>query len=198
MASEPSVDPLACAALIVAAFIPTGILQTLWFRTRWSTKFAVPLDGGATFRRRRLFGDHKTVRGLVVVVPAASVTLLVLSQVALVGPSMLARGIWQLSPGRYALLGLIAGLGFMLGELPNSFIKRQLGVPPGGAPAGSLARALSGTLDRLDSTLGMLLAISLLVPTPWPMWFYVCAVGPTIHGCFSVLLSRLGLKGVPV
>jgi CDP-2,3-bis-(O-geranylgeranyl)-sn-glycerol synthase len=197
MTREWPIDPFVSAAFIVATFVPIGISQALWFRSRLSAKFAVPLDNGATFRGRRLFGDHKTLRGFVILVPAAGLTFLALSQIARAGPDVVALGIWQLPPEGYALLGCIAGLGFMLGELPNSFIKRQLGVPPGGAPAGRWARGVLWAVDRLDSTVGMLAAISLVVPTPWQLWFAVCVVGPAIHGLFSLLLSRLRLKGVP-
>ena len=162
-----SVDPLSCAVFIVATFVFAGILQALWFRTRISWRLAIPLDGGATLRGRRFLGQHKTLRGFVVMVPAAGVAFLILRQVAIASHSSLGRGIWQLSPGSYALLGMVAGLGFMLGELPNSFLKRQLGIRPGAAPSNLVGRIVFGTFDRLDSIVGMLAALSLIVPTPW-------------------------------
>ena len=91
-------------------------------------------------------------------------------------------------------LGGIASFGFMLGEIPNSFLKRQLGVPPGGAPRGRLARLAAFCADRLDSILGMLLAMSLVVPTPWKMWMFVLVIGPGVHLLFSVALFSLGVK----
>lgn len=66
-----SVDPLACTAFLVAAFLPAGLLHAAWLRAAASRRLAVPLDGGLTFRGRRLLGDNKTVRGLAVFVPAA-------------------------------------------------------------------------------------------------------------------------------
>jgi hypothetical protein len=40
-------------------------------------------------------------------------------------------------------LGVCAGFGFMAGELPNSFVKRQLGIRPGERYASSLALGCS-------------------------------------------------------
>jgi CDP-2,3-bis-(O-geranylgeranyl)-sn-glycerol synthase len=197
MSSVRSVDSLSCAVFIVVTFVLAGILQTLWFRTRLSWRLAIPLDGGATLRGRRFLGQHKTLRGFVVMIPAAGVAFLILRQVLVVSHSSLGRGLWQLSPGSYALLGMLAGLGFMLGELPNSFLKRQLGIRPGAAPSNLAGRIVFGLLDRLDSIVGMLLALSLIVPTPWQIWVYVCAIGPAIHGGFSFLFTRLKLKTVP-
>ena len=55
-------------------------------------------------------------------------------------------GLWNLSASSYAVLGAWPRLGFMAGELPNSFIKRQLDIPPGGAPhSRSAACNLPGT-----------------------------------------------------
>jgi hypothetical protein len=102
--------------------------------------------------------------------------------------------LWPLSMGGFAALGAWAGLGFMLGELPNSFVKRQLDIAPGRAPRGSLAMVVCFVADRVDSILGMLVALSVVVPTPPLMWLYVLLIGPGIHLAFSALLYRLGVK----
>lgn len=190
-------DPLASAAFIVAAFVLAGLAQAAWLRTGFSGRLAVPLDGGLTFRGRRVFGDNKTFRGFVVMVPAVGAAFLVLALLLAASPAGPSSGPWPLSPGQYGLLGLCAGFGFMLGELPNSFLKRQLGIPPGGAPADSRGRAICFLLDRLDSIAGMLLALAPIVPVPWQTWAYVLLVGPAIHWSFSLLLFLLGVKARP-
>jgi CDP-2,3-bis-(O-geranylgeranyl)-sn-glycerol synthase len=174
-----------------------AIAQTLWFKSSASRRFAAPLDFGKRFRGKRLLGDHKTFRGFVVFVPMASAMFLLLSQAIRVTDPALAQGLWAVSPGAYALLGFVAGMGFMLGELPNSFLKRQFGIRPGESPPTRLGRILQRVMDRLDSIVGMLIAISLTVHTPWPVWLYLCLLGPGVHEFFSFLLSRLGVKGVP-
>jgi hypothetical protein len=99
-------------------------------------------------------------------------------------------------PG-YALAGAVAGFGFMAGELPNSLVKRQLDIAPGNAPRGPLASACQFAVDRLDSGIGMLLALSLLVAVPWRTIAVVLIAGPFIHWTFSVVMFRLGLKPRP-
>lgn len=187
------VDPMACAVFLLVAFVLAGALQTAWFATRASRVFAVPLDGGLTCRGRRLFGANKTARGFVVMVPAAAAAFALLSSL----PTPIADGLWPLTPGQYAALGGWAAFGFMAGELPNSFVKRQLDVPPGAAAAGPLGTACQVLVDRLDSGVGMLLAVSLVVPTPWTTWAVVLLVGPFIHWSFSVVMFRLGIKPRP-
>src|SRR5437588_4617068 len=123
----------------------------------------MPLDGGCTFRGRRLHGANKTVRGLLMIVPAAGASFALLAAFFAASPGNLS-GLWPLSPGEYALLGLWAGAGFMAGELPNSFIKRQLDISPGSAARGRCLRILFSIIDRIDSIAGMLLALCLIVP----------------------------------
>jgi len=193
--SEP--DPLACALFLITAFILAGLVHTAWLRSRVSRPFAIPLDGGLTFRGRRLLGDNKTLRGFMGIVPAAGATFFLLAGVLTAGSSPLASALWPLSPGGYAVLGLGAGLGFMLGELPNSFVKRQLGIPPGAAPRHWLAKLPCFLVDRLDSIAGMLAVVSLLASTPWQAWIYVLVIGPGIHWVFSLLLFWAGVKARP-
>ena len=185
-------DPLALAIFLMVAFVLAGMAQTAWFAAPVSRAFAVPLDGGGRFRGRRIFGANKTLRGVIVMAPAASLAFVLLAALM---PAEARQRLWALSLPSYALLGLWAGLGFMAGELPNSFLKRQLDIPPGEAPAGRGATVIHFLLDRLDSGVGMLAAASLLVAIPWRTWVYVLTFGPFIHWAFSVLMFRIGVKG---
>ncbi len=192
-----TLDPLACALFLTVAFILAGLAHSAWLRMPASRRLLVPLDGGAHVRGKRLFGENKTVRGFVVMVPAAAAAFAALHAiVSRVSPSI-AGELWRLDASGYAILGAVAGLGFMLGELPNSFVKRQFDVAPGMAAPGRVGAAVTFIVDRVDSILGMLIAMSLVVPTPWMLWLYVLVIGPGIHLAFSVLLYRIGVKARP-
>jgi hypothetical protein len=184
-------DPAACALFLLAAFTLAGVAQTAWFAAPASRVFALPLDGGRRFRGHPLLGANKTTRGFVVMVPAAAAAFALLAA-ASVEPSRV--GLWRLTSGGYAVLGAWAGFGFMAGELPNSFVKRQLNIAPGDAPRRRVWTAVQFIGDRLDSGIGMLAAVSVAVPTPALVWLYVLLIGPAIHWSFSLVLFRLGLK----
>ena len=187
--STVPVDGVACGVFLLAAFTLAGAAQTAWFASPASHAFGRPLDGGATLRGRRIFGANKTLRGFVVMVPATAAAFALLRAAA---PDSV--GLWDYSPATYGLLGALAGLGFMVGELPNSFIKRQLDIAPGGAPLSTAGTILQFTVDRLDSGVSMLLALALAVRVPWATWVVVLLVGPAIHWSFSLVMFRLGLK----
>jgi len=187
-------DPFAEALFIIVAFVIAGLAHSAWLGSRWSSTLAIPLDGGLRVRGRRLFGDNKTVRGFVVMIPAAALSFTGLFIVlSLILPSV-AESLWPLTRFGYLSLGAWAGFGFMAGELPNSFAKRQLDVAPGRPPKGRAGAAVSFVVDRLDSIVGMLAAVSLVSPTPWKTWLFVLVIGPAVHLAFSILLYRLGVK----
>ncbi len=196
MGALPENDPVRCGLFLLLAFTLAGVAQTAWFKSPRSARFALPLDGGRTLRGRRLLGANKTWKGFVVMVPAAMLAFSLLGAAAHALPGV-AEGLWPLTPLQYAGLGGCAALGFMLGELPNSFLKRQLDIAPGAAPESAWGRWLCFAVDRIDSIVGMLVAVSLLVPLGWQGWLLVLGLGPAIHWLFNVALYALGVKARP-
>ncbi|MCC7081843.1 MAG: CDP-archaeol synthase [Burkholderiales bacterium] len=192
--NAPDLQPIACAAVIVIAMSTAGIAHAGWMRSRWSALLAIPLDGGRSWRGRRLLGDHKTVRGLIMLPLAAGAAFGLLGVVREVLPQWLAGGLWTYDVPALFALGAWAGLCFMAGELPNSFYKRRLGIAPGAVPHAGFARWLCLALDRIDSTAAMLLGLALVAPLPWQTAMLVAVFGPAVHLAFSAALFALGVK----
>ena len=188
-------DPLHCGLFLILAFVPAGLLHSLWLNNRFSRALAIPLDGGRMFRGRPILGENKTLRGFVVMIPAAALAFACVAIVISLPQGTPPVTLWQLTPAGYAALGAWAGFGFMAGELPNSFVKRQLGILPGQAPASGLTRTICFTVDHIDSIVGMLIAVTMAVQTPWTTWLWVLILGPSIHLIFSWWLFRMGVKG---
>ncbi len=186
-------DPLHCALFLILAFMLAGVFHSLWLHSRLSQALAIPLDGGRLFRGRPILGKNKTLRGFVMI-PAAALAFAAVAAVISLPQGVLPATLWQLTPIQYAALGAWAGFGFMAGELPNSFVKRRLGILPGQVPASGPIRAICFTIDRIDSIVGMLAVLTVAVPTPWMTWLWVLILGPSIHLLFSWWLFRLGVK----
>ena len=189
-----SQEALAQALFLLLAMSAAGVVHVLWLRTALSRRFSWPVDGGLRLRGRRLFGDNKRVCGFMVLPPIAALTFMLIGGSREVLPAFFGDGLWALSALQYAGLGRVCGFAFMLAELPNSFIKRQLDVSPGQAPDQPWLRPVILLVDRLDSVLGVLLALSLLVPVSLATWFWVLAFGPALHGAFSIVMHGLGIK----
>jgi CDP-archaeol synthase len=188
-------DPLVCASFLLMAFCLAGVAHAWWLRSRWSLAFQSPLDGGRTFAGKRIFGPNKTCRGFMMMVPATGAAFGLLAGLRGIAPAAWSDGLWPLNFGEYFLLGCWAGFGFMAGELPNSFVKRQCGVTPGMPPVSIIGRFVSGIADRIDSILGAYLALAVAIPIPWLTLACILIVAPGLHLAFSVLLFGLGVKG---
>jgi len=181
-------DPMALSLFIITAFMVAGILYFIWLSLPLAGKFNRPVDGGRHFRGKRIFGENKTFRGFVGMGLAAGISFYIFGSFAGNLPVWIAGGMWDLSPMNYALLGVWCGIGFMAGELPNSFVKRQLQIPPGCAAESRGYCLVFFVVDHMDSLLGALLVMSMVVPVPWKTWVYLLLVGPMIHLGFSALL----------
>lgn len=95
--------------------------------------FSSPMDFNKTYRGIRIFGDHKTFRGLISGVFTAVVVILM--QMLLFNSF---QSIQELVDGRvdYAsvstvVMGAALGLGALTGDAVKSFFKRQIGIKPG-------------------------------------------------------------------
>jgi hypothetical protein len=85
-----------CAMCVVGAFVLAGLGQSFWLAATWTERLAWPLDAGLTFRGRRLLGANKTVRGVVLMLPATVAAFICIG--ALVR-SIRPAGVWSLSLG---------------------------------------------------------------------------------------------------
>jgi hypothetical protein len=137
-------SPLLLTAAIAAVVQRFDLLATL----------NKPMDAGRAFRGKPLFGKGKTWRGLVVAVGGCVLGVLV--QKHLIGRA--AAAVWLISYERANpfALGVVMGAAAVLGELPNSFTKRRLGIAAGETARGWRA-ALFYVWDQVD-----------LLTTVWP------------------------------
>ncbi len=109
----------------------------------WNT----PIDRGFVFRGVRVFGDHKTVRGLLAGAVTGGLTFLlqlkILEQYPQIGgiayPGFLMAPVW---------FGFWQGFCALLGDAVKSFFKRRRRIRPGGSWM---------PFDQIDWTIGVLL-----------------------------------------
>ena len=141
---------------------------------------------------RPLFGANKTVRGLAVM-PLATCAC-ALAFVALCGRAPWLGGAMPAYEAAHpAAWGLLCGLGYVVGELPNSFVKRQLGVGPGEAGPGLLGLVL-WTVDQMDSMLGVWLFLTPVWIAPSAVVLFLAAITLVMHPAIALLMVLLKVK----
>lgn len=178
--------------IIVSLFSPLFlglVFHGFCIRFGWLAVLARPVDRGAVFRGRRLFGPNKTYRGLVAVGCGAALGYTLQG----LWPEWQPPGLRPLPLALLALFGFALGTASMLSELPNSFLKRQLGIAAG-APGRGVTAPLFYLLDQVDFLPG-----AWLVAWPWvsPTWTRVLASVAfvlVVHQILSVLGALLGMR----
>jgi hypothetical protein len=93
-------------------------------------------------------------------------------------------------------LGFALGAAAMLAELPNSALKRQLGIAPGAAGSG-ISGACFYVLDQIDMLLGVWVVLGLAVGVTvsrvlWSVVFLFIA-----HQVLTAVGYQLGMRATP-
>lgn len=132
---------------------PAGFANLTPVIVKWVPFLNYPMDFGATLFGKRVFGKNKTWRGLVFGVGVGILT----SYIQLVlfrFPLFRSLSIVHYPSYPFWLLGLLFGLGVILGDAIESFIKRQIGIKEG-------QRLL--LFDQVDWVIGSFLFASIIL-----------------------------------
>ena len=168
------------ALYLIAPAVTAGVVHAVVLKLGVLRPLARPLDGG-----RGVFGANKTWRGPVVMIVASSVVV-ALQRLGDVG----ALALVDYRDPRTLLLGPALGLGYSLAELPNSFVKRRLGIEPGARR--SRAQYVA---DQGDSAAGVALAVIVFIPDA-SVVAAVALLGFALHAAVDRLLYAFHVKEV--
>ena len=151
--------------------------------------WSFPLDGYATFRGKRVFGDHKTVRGLLSGLFTGMLTAVL--QVWLYREVPLMR---QIIPIDYTslnpwLFGALSSIGALTGDALKSFFKRQFGIPPGESWI---------PIDQVDYVIGGIAFTALYIRLSWTQYLLLLVIWSLLHPLATFIGYTLKLKDRPM
>lgn len=179
--------------------ILAGVLHMVVVKRKLLEQLAVPIDGGRTLGGKRIFGDNKTWRGGVVMVALGA--WLGALQGHFFGDIASARG-WSvlgdvaLARGyatQYALAHAVFGIGYVLGELPNSFLKRRIDIGPGKKGRGVIG-ACFFVLDQADSVVAAFALGALFFPFGARFVILASVVLSAVHLVINLILAVTRVK----
>lgn len=150
-----------------------------------------PIDLGKSWRGVRIFGDHKTFRGLIFATLVAAV-------VAVIERYLFSVSDWirQTSTVNYvdwgyltiAIIGGLQGSAALIGDAIKSFFKRRVGIKPGGQWF---------PFDQIDFLIAACLIMLPVVKFPLLAYLILFLGFVTLHRLTSIIGYFLGLKDVP-
>lgn len=151
--------------------------------------FSYPIDGGKTWRGKRILGAHKTWRGIIAGVLVSSLVFFwQLNATAtydwaatLAGPVDYGMLPW--------ILGPLFGLGALGGDAAKSFLKRRLNIKPGTKWV---------PFDQIDYIVGSILVTLPFVTVAASYYFWMLIVWFLMHLLASYVGWLLKLKDQPI
>lgn len=170
---------------VLGAYLAHAPVLTL----RLFPALARPIDGGATWRGKPIFGENKTWRGLLVMFGGVAGLALALSLL----PAYWSRLPEAIQAHHRAVFALLVGLGFAVAELPNSFLKRQLGIDPG-TRRRSAVGVFFVLLDQSDFVFGIWLCLAPVWVMPLGQGGVVVLAATGIHLIINVIGYFIGAR----
>lgn len=173
-------------------FLPVGLANTAPVLARklpGIKHYNRPVDFGKTFRGKRIFGDHKTIRGIVagvvmgILVAAFQMVLSTMFE----WPGRISSEVDYSSP-IVLLMGACMGFGAIAGDTVKSFFKRQIGVEPGKSWV---------PFDQLDFVLGGLVLSLPFFMLPIETYLLGLVLTLFLHPTFNILAWLIGLQEKP-
>ena len=142
-----------------------------------------PIDGGKTIRDKRIFGDNKNFRGPIIMS---------------VGTSLFGGILFLAINSTLSLTILLnyflVGLGYSIGELVNSFAKRQLNISPGSRAKGKKLRFFFDLLDNFDSLFVIAFLYYLFFDFSKQTIITAFLIGGIIHYVIDIFMTTKNLK----
>lgn len=188
-------DFLRDVLLVLWVFIPAGVANMVPIFAAHMTslkKFTAPIDGGRSFRGKRIFGPHKTWRGLLTGIVAA-IFMLGLQQVLVryLPPfAWIADGVdYSFAALPTVIVGALFAIGALGGDAIKSFFKRQVGVAPGKSWF---------PFDQLDYIIGGALAVMPFIQLDARQYLLLVLFWLGIHVLSTWLGWLMRLKDSPI
>lgn len=177
---------------ILWLFLPMGIANmgpVLAHNIPMLRRFSYPLDFHKTFRGKRIFGDHKTIRGIVAgTVVGMLVAGLQYFVVSIFGIFESFTYTVDYSRPLVIFMGACLGFGAMAGDAIKSFFKRQVGIAPGKSWV---------PFDQLDFAVGALVASLPFFRLPLSYYAIGIVVTLLLHPTINVIAWLLRLQERP-
>ena len=167
---------------LIWLFLPAGMANMAPVIFRRINFLNYPVDGGKLMDGKRIFGSHKTWRGLFFGFVSALILIYIQQWLY---PYVESISIIDYSKSNIWLLGILLASGALLGDLIRSFFKRRVNIVPGEPWP---------PFDQLDWIIGSLFFISFYITLSWDVWLVSLVLALILHPAVNYLAYLLKLQ----
>ena len=181
---------------LLGAVIP-GIINSIFCKLNILKCLKKPIDLNKSFiDKKRIFGDHKTWKGFIGYI-VFNIIFAVLLGLLWKATNLEHLNFFYMNHENTflynVLVGFLVGLFYALFELPNSFLKRRIDIPPGKTTTG-FKKVFFVILDQADSVFGVALVVWFFYPIGIGIYLLYILVGTVTHLLINMLLYFLHLR----
>lgn len=177
--------------------ILAGIANMIFTKTKLYHMHKSPIDGGKVLADgKRMFGNHKTWIGFFSMIVFCICFQLIFGYFCNIMDMNQHCDIYIVSPNTICFnlfFGGLTGLVYMLSELPNSFIKRRLGIEDGQTAKG-IKGGLFFIIDQIDSLIGVMLLVYLFSDITIGKYFFYVFLGGVTHVIINSVLYWMKVR----
>lgn len=174
---------------VIWLFLPAGVANMMAaISALIFPKWNYPIDCKKEFRGKRIFGDHKTWRGLIIGILSAG--LIFLLQRFLFSSYSHIQNISLINYQNTSwLAGCLIGFGALFGDAIKSFFKRQANIPSGKSWF---------PFDQIDWIIGAIFVISIFIKLSLSIIVITLILGLIIHLITKVIGYIFKINKSPV
>ena len=177
--------------------ILSGIANMAWCKSSILESTRKPIDNGKSLSDgKRLFGENKTWKGLIGYLLFNALFTVLWGWLCKAASWEDLDFFYRHHENTFAfnlIIGVLLGLAYSLFELPNSFLKRRLGITPGKTLQG-FYKVFFVFLDQADSIFGCALVVWLFYDLDLPLYLFYVLLGAGTHIIVNILLYFAGLR----
>jgi len=173
-------------------FLPSGLanaMPVIVMHIPGLKKLDYPLDCFKTFRGIRIFGGHKSWRGLISGVITGLIVVYIQTAVYTTNQSIKDISWIKYDQVNPFVLGVLAGAGPLLGDAIKSFFKRRINIKPG---------ATWFPFDQIDFILGGIVFLMPIIVLEWWRYLLVGIIWFALHPITTFLGWVVKVKDSPI
>lgn len=173
-------------------FLPCGLanaVPVIVMKLPVIKKWNYPLDCYKTFRGVRIFGDHKSWRGLISGIILGIIVVGIQSSIYANSDFFKSISWIDYSHVNWIIFGFLAGAGAIMGDAVKSFFKRRMNLKPG---------ATWFPFDQIDYIIGGFVFLLPVVHLVWWRYILIALIYFGLHIVSTVTGYALKLKDSPI
>jgi len=174
-----------------------GIANMVFTKTGFYNAHKTPIDKGKRARDGRdIFGPNKTWIGFASMIVFCTVFQVLFGVLCNALSLNRYNDLYICRPNTLPLnllFGALIGTVYMLCELPNSFVKRRMGIGAG-KTVGGLKGVLFFIIDQIDSIVGVMLVLMLFTDIGLVGYLCYVALGGVTHITVNLILFALKIR----